>query len=286
LIVDGVTPKQFETIYKAAKLRNLKRGEKLVTAGDTMESVYLVIEGSTRANILGRHLTAASMTPEMHQNRPGGASGAWVGEMAFLEAYWLKEQTKNSSSNLSNAIANESDDSAANLRFSIIQQESESRMQTKASKSSVNVPSGEDSKGATTEQSVPGLGPLKARTALFTITAREDCRILEWSHDGMEKLMSKSSDMRGGLTRAMSSAIVGKVINFTVSRSKAPTSFTAWLQEWTVSASSSVNVLHQPMTYNWVATSRDDPDSAPAESLRNANQTAVDEQLPSFPLDK
>jgi hypothetical protein len=39
-------------------------------------------------------------------------------------------------------------------------------------------------------------------------------------------------DMRGALTRAMTSAVVGKVINMTISRAKLP-QWTAWLNDWT-----------------------------------------------------
>ena len=38
--------------------------------------------------------------------------------------------------------------------------------------------------------------------------------------------------MRGALTRAMTSAVVGKVVNMTISRSKLP-QWTAWLRDWT-----------------------------------------------------
>ena len=38
--------------------------------------------------------------------------------------------------------------------------------------------------------------------------------------------------MRGALTRAMTSAVVGKVVNMTISRAKLP-QWTAWLRDWT-----------------------------------------------------
>ena len=45
--------------------------------------------------------------------------------------------------------------------------------------------------------------------------------------------MHSSADLRAGLTRAMTAAIVGKVIQFTMSRSAAiPTSWSAWLDDW------------------------------------------------------
>ena len=67
--------------------------------------------------------------------------------------------------------------------------------------------------------------------AMYTIIATEDCTICRWSFEDMEKLMSKSVDMRGALTRAMTNAVVGKVVNMTISRAKVP-QWTAWLADW------------------------------------------------------
>jgi hypothetical protein len=50
----GITPKQFERIDKTAKRFKLKKGELLVQKGDKLDHVYLIIEGSTQAHILGR----------------------------------------------------------------------------------------------------------------------------------------------------------------------------------------------------------------------------------------
>jgi hypothetical protein len=43
---------------------------------------------------------------------------------------------------------------------------------------------------------------------------------MSWSHDDMEELMETSVDLRSALSRAMSSALVGKVVNLTISRSQ------------------------------------------------------------------
>jgi hypothetical protein len=50
----GITPKQFERIDKTTKRFKLKKGELLVQKGDKLDHVYLIIEGSTQAHILGR----------------------------------------------------------------------------------------------------------------------------------------------------------------------------------------------------------------------------------------
>lgn len=78
----GVTPKQFERIEKNSKLLQLQKGELLIQKGEKPHSVYLIVEGSTNALVLGRRLTAASTTLETRgDHKEGGDSGAWAGEM-------------------------------------------------------------------------------------------------------------------------------------------------------------------------------------------------------------
>ena len=181
----GMTPKQFEALEHAAEKIQLPKDTCLIKQGDPMQYVYLIVKGRTRANILGRHLTAASFTPV---RTVGGPSGAWVGEMAFLEAYGLKEKAKVS---------------------------------------------------AKTEETPP---PPPSANSLYTIVAAEDCVVYRWSHDDMETLMAKSTDMRSAMTRAMTAAIVGKVINFTVSRSARMPTWSTWLDDWRHNAGAQVQV--------------------------------------------
>lgn len=90
---NGITPKQFERIEKNAERVSIKRNEPLIKQGEPMEFVYLVTEGSTRASILGRYLTAASTAPMSKEVKESGNAGAWVGEMAFLESVWGKDDS-------------------------------------------------------------------------------------------------------------------------------------------------------------------------------------------------
>ena len=53
--------------------------------------------------------------------------------------------------------------------------------------------------------------------SMYTILADEDCEVLCWSHEVLAELMDSSTDLRAALTRAMTSAMVGKVVNLTVS---------------------------------------------------------------------
>eukprot|EP00548_Thalassiothrix_antarctica_P018385 CAMPEP_0194195216 /NCGR_PEP_ID=MMETSP0154-20130528/76010_1 /TAXON_ID=1049557 /ORGANISM="Thalassiothrix antarctica, Strain L6-D1" /LENGTH=313 /DNA_ID=CAMNT_0038919719 /DNA_START=48 /DNA_END=986 /DNA_ORIENTATION=- len=85
----GVTPKQFEAILQRSSIRRLPKHH-IILKQNTMipKEVYLVVEGHTLAhNPLGRHLTAISSKPSNKQEKEGGDSGAWIGEMAFLK-WW------------------------------------------------------------------------------------------------------------------------------------------------------------------------------------------------------
>ena len=185
----GITPKQFQRIEQHAEIVKLKKGEFLVRQGEDLESVYLIRDGSTKAHAFGRHLTAASTTPETKgDQKEGGDSGSWVGEMALLNYMGEKEQDKTK----------------------------QAQMQIKRS----------------------------VGKAIYTIIAEEDCSVMKWSHEDMEGLMDISNDMRAALTRAMTTALVGKVINMTVSRSTTMQlpSWTKWLSDWTHSDGARVQV--------------------------------------------
>ena len=68
--------------------------------------------------------------------------------------------------------------------------------------------------------------------SMYTVVAKEDCQVWRWHHRDMKNLLQQSSDMQAALTRAMTSAVVGKVINFTVSRSSSRPSWQTWLDDW------------------------------------------------------
>ena len=209
----GVTPKQFERIEKSAKVFELKKGELLIQKGEKPHSVYLIVEGSTNALVLGRRLTAASTNFETKgDQKEGGDSGAWAGEMAFLKKFWEEEQR---------SIIQQSEDIAASSGTN--------KHTTTNIHPKVNV------------KSVPTGGIFEAY--IYSIIATEDCTVMSWSHKEMEALMKSSTDLRAALTRAMSSALVGKVVNLTVSRThntKVP--WSEWLKDWKSKDGASVEV--------------------------------------------
>ena len=180
----GITLKQFEYIMKRARTIRLNKGDVLVREGTPLKRIFLVTSGKTRAHHLGRRLTAVSYAPttEFHAAQQGGASGAWVGEMAFLEHYWHKQPC--------------------------------------------HAPAAAEKSGRRRETTRP------VERAMYTISAVEDeTTVLAWKHDDMEALLEKSGDLRASLTRAMTAAIVGKVVAFTASKKAAysPKPSSSWL---------------------------------------------------------
>ena len=57
---------------------------------------------------------------------------------------------------------------------------------------------------------------------MYTISAvQDDTIVLAWKHADMEALLRRSSDLRTALMRAMTAAIVAKVVAFTASKKAA-----------------------------------------------------------------
>ena len=167
----GITPKQFQAIEHYAERIQFKKNEPIIKQGERLQHVYLVVEGSTRASILGRYLTAASTTPLNQEAREGGGNaGAWVGEMSFLEYFFEKEQGPP-------AIAPQEEDNGEN-------------------------DDNKSSNGTDTNHH-HAKTPLSQRSihAMYTVVAKEDCVVWRWSHDDMERLMNRSTDFRAALTR-------------------------------------------------------------------------------------
>ncbi|KAL7517343.1 hypothetical protein ACHAWX_002273, partial [Stephanocyclus meneghinianus] len=193
----GVTPKQFEMIMSRGITRVYKRGNLISRQGGEMSTIKLVVKGSTRASVTGRHLTAIGSKPGNRDRFAGGDSGAWIGEMAFLQSLWVKDHTPKGGTQPSDKIS--------------------------ATQS-------EEAKVTTICDSI-NEGRTKV-VALSTIVAADDVEVIEWTFDDMEALMKTSSYMQGALTRAMTAAIVGKVANFMMSKQTGLPSVAALLDNW------------------------------------------------------
>lgn len=91
----GVTPLQFTWVEKKAQVLLVDKGETLIKKGDVIDRIFLVIHGSTHAHIRGKRLTAASSSPQTRGDQlEGGDSGAWIGELAFLDWFYGRHDDK------------------------------------------------------------------------------------------------------------------------------------------------------------------------------------------------
>ena len=137
---------------------------------------------------LGRKVTAFTSQPGNQATLRGGDAGAWIGEMAFLDWYWNKGKRS------------ESNDDCLPAATAL---PSESLRTTELSQATA--------KPRTTDRG--------AKVAIHTIFAKTDCELMQWRHEDLNELMGKSVDLQSALVRSMTAAIVGKVVNLTVSRS-------------------------------------------------------------------
>ena len=70
--------------------------------------------------------------------------------------------------------------------------------------------------------------------AVSTVVAVEDVELIEWSFTDMEMIMKSSRDIQDSLTRAMTAAIVGKVVNLMAERQSAMPKLSTWLDHWKI----------------------------------------------------
>jgi hypothetical protein len=287
----GVTQFQFHKVITRGHTKLIEPGTIIAKQGSTINSVKLVVKGKTRAHVGGRHLTAIGSSKGNRFRNVGGDSGAWIGEMAFLQCVWDRDHAKKESSvvakvlpksktspaatnaaatSLSSAGGAESsattydataDQIALQKKISEEQhpqrpeEQQPRRQQQQQAKSDITaatpnttattIKSGnaeEDANSTTTTTTT--IDDTEDNTIRFisTIVAVEPVEIIEWSFDEMYSVLKISNDMQNALTRAMTAAIVGKVVNFMVSRqenSKNPnlgavamTSLTSMLENW------------------------------------------------------
>lgn len=232
----GVTPKQFELLYSKAELLKFAKDRLIIRQGEKMNHVYLVVKGNTRASVLGRRLSAVSISDSKvgdEDEHREATPGAWIGEMSFLELFWMNEQAKKKITKR-------------------VKQGGESHpiaVQPRNSK-----PSGDSLAHRRTIHAVDvPMQPPKMSHSFYTIVATDDCTVLRWSHKDMEEIMASSVDMKSAMNRAMTAAIIAKVINFTVSRSKARIpQWSSWLDEMKYGSYSSTHAESQPTNDNGI----------------------------------
>mmetsp|Transcript_9156 Transcript_9156/g.18405 ORF Transcript_9156/g.18405 Transcript_9156/m.18405 type:complete len:496 (+) Transcript_9156:179-1666(+) len=232
----GVTQFQFYKCVSMGHTKIIPAGEIISRQGHPIRSVKLVVRGKTRANVGGRHLTAIGSSKGNRFRNVGGDSGAWIGEMAFLQAKWDRDHATAAAASAAAAAAASSDNGGGatssssggegdSLRESVKKKISEGGRNIKSTAIASITKSGsqEDDTDSTTTTEL---------RFMSTIVAVEEVEIIEWSFDEMRKLLKVSNDMKGAITRAMTAAIVGKVVNFMVSRQAAMPQWSTMLDNW------------------------------------------------------
>ena len=211
----GVSPKQFEKVVSTGTVRLIKKGDILSRQGECISSVKLVVRGNTRANVMGRHLTAMGSQKGNRDSMQGGDSGAWIGEMAFLQSLWDKDHRVGPSS----LEKKKSEKKPGNNT-------------TVEDDTYGNTSAGSAESTAVIKSGIAPCNDENSYHAISTIIAVEDIELIEWSFEDMERVMKSSRELQDSITRAMTAAIVGKVVNFMVSRQSAIPKFSTLMDNW------------------------------------------------------
>lgn len=243
----GVTPKQFEKLMSIGKTQIIKKGGVLSRQGEQISSVKLVVQGDTRANAMGRHLTAMGSVKGNRYAMQGGDSGAWVGEMAFLQSLWDRDHAPKSLQKRLSVLRSESTGQVSETVPAATESGEGTLLKSLQKKLSVSSGLKAESTGKVAE-TVPATTGIAEGTiirsglppsdepykycAISTIVAVDDIELIEWSFEDMEKVMKSSRYIQDSLTRAMTQAIVGKVVNFMVSRQSAIPKWSTLLDNW------------------------------------------------------
>lgn len=258
----GVTPRQFEKLIQTSKVIYLKSGHVLIQKGQELHTVYLVSSGATEAvGNLSRRITAASSSRGNKDRLKGGDSGAWVGEFLFLDYLRLRDlhgrpinsgisstnisppgNTKNSSieQRLAGPLPSHGNGHAlVNNNIPTVDMKSGLKVTTtiKASddatgqkhdhETNMNKTDSKDTKETIAERK----GQSKKSTAsILTYIATQDSKIYAWDHEELASLLDKSVDLRSAVTRAMTAAVVGKVVNLYISHSDDEKQSSDWIQ--------------------------------------------------------
>ena len=197
----GVTPKQFEKVLRKATKLEVPKDYVILRQGQKVDTVTLVYKGGTCAiSTAQRRVTAASSEPTLAKILVGGNAGAWIGEIHFLEVLAAQETGRFSRPRNENG----------NYFFHKLR----------------SALSGLTSQNLDKQPSIT----VSPRPNVLTYKTTKDSTLLQWTFDDLAQLLDSGSDMRSNMTRAMTAAVVGKVVNYTVDKSNEPRpNWMSWL---------------------------------------------------------
>ena len=193
----GVTPRMFEKLLNVSTETRLERGQVLIENGKDLEALYVVKSGCINAvtGVMKRRVTAASTDKISMKQNEAGNSGAWIGELAFLDILAAKDIKKPTPA-------------TPQTHTHVKEEGSTDKIQSIAAPASNSNP--------------PLVSQPQARTAtqksILTYIATEDTTVYSFDHKELCILLNSSADLRAAFTRAMTAAVVGKVVNLYLSK--------------------------------------------------------------------
>mmetsp|Transcript_6874 Transcript_6874/g.12951 ORF Transcript_6874/g.12951 Transcript_6874/m.12951 type:complete len:525 (+) Transcript_6874:283-1857(+) len=216
----GMTPRQFEKLMEISTEVHVPKGQVLVENEKDFNAVYLVKSGSIDAMTgLKRRVTAASTDKSVAMT--GGNSGAWIGELAFLD-YLAAKDTNKSSSKTKTPKPSTTSSSATKEPMAVVGTKKD-ELATKLPSTETTPPPGrhpnndQTSNNKQTPNAVDH-GRVVTKKAILTYIATEDTTVYSFDHEALCQLLESSSELRSALTRAMTAAVVGKVVNMYLSK--------------------------------------------------------------------
>jgi CRP-like cAMP-binding protein len=198
----GVTPRMFEKLLHISTEIRLEKGQVLIEKGIDLEALYVVKSGCIDAvtGLMKRRVTAASTDKGSVKQNEAGNSGAWIGELALLDILAAKDIKK------PKIVASTRPTDHTNTR--VKEEGSSDQAQPIAATAS--------------NSNLPLVSKPQARTAtkkaILTYIASEDTIVYAFDHEELCELLNSSADMRAAFTRAMTAAVVGKVVNLYLSK--------------------------------------------------------------------
>lgn len=219
----AVTPRQYEKLLKISQRLELRRGDVLIQKGEKMHNVQLVVSGATDAvNTLSRRVSAASSSKGNKEKLAGGDAGAWIGEIAYFD--YLAERDKQR---------------GAFKKPIVTPPPTIKDLPLATTATATDVAAKDIAPSSKTEDVAPTTTTTTTRenatqNAILTYIATEDKTIVyQWDFDELADLMETSADLRSSISRAMTAAVVGKVVNLYISRSDANKSlWEKWLGDY------------------------------------------------------
>lgn len=188
----AVTPRQYEKLLQIAKKRELSKGDILIQKGDEMSSVYLVVRGATEA------------VNTISKRRVTAASSAKGYKDKFAggdSGAWIGD-----------------------IFFFDYLERREKKLFQKPSPPEIL---------ATAPITEVPLKRVFTRNAILTyLVTKDSTLVFQWDFEELADLMRTSSELRSSVSRAMTAAVIGKVVNLYISKTDAnKPGWKQWLED-------------------------------------------------------